>query len=417
MKRDWGAREDVALEAVAAKEELAVTEAPSARDLTPAQWVKENLFSTPFNSVLSVVAGLLAGWLLYAVLRWAFGTADWTVVKTNFRLYMIGRFPIEEAWRIWMGLYYVVLLVGLTWGQAGRRLTWDAMHIVRRSVLAILGVLLLLYLVDSPLVWSLMGGLVAAYLAGVGVGRIGRGRTMRRIVWAGWLLAFPFVIVVLQIADGVGPLRWNGFLLNVLAGVVGIVLSFPIGIVLALGRRSSLRAVRTVCVALIEVVRGAPLFAWLLFGVFLLPFLLPPGVQLPQIIRVMIMFTVFSSAYVAEIVRGGLQGVHFGQYEAARAVGLSTTRMMALVILPQALRNTIPAMISHFISLFKDTSLLAVIGFIDMLRAARIASASVKFIGSSRQTLLFAALIFWIVAFSMSRWSQRLERRLGVGER
>jgi general L-amino acid transport system permease protein len=131
----------------------------------------------------------------------------------------------------------------------------------------------------------------------------------------------------------------------------------------------------------------------------------------------MIMFTLFSSAYVAEIVRGGLQGVHHGQYEAARALGLSTTRMMALIILPQALRNTIPAMISHFISLFKDTSLLAIIGFIDVLRVARVASASAEFVGTSKQTLLFAGFIFWIVAFSMSRWSQRLERRLGVGER
>jgi general L-amino acid transport system permease protein len=131
----------------------------------------------------------------------------------------------------------------------------------------------------------------------------------------------------------------------------------------------------------------------------------------------MIMFTLFSGVYVAEIVRGGLQGVHFGQFEAGRALGLSTTRLMSLVILPQALRNTIPAMISHFISLFKDTSLLAIIGFIEALRVARVASAAQQFVGTSKQTLLFAALIFWVVAFSMSRWSQRLETRLGVGER
>jgi general L-amino acid transport system permease protein len=132
----------------------------------------------------------------------------------------------------------------------------------------------------------------------------------------------------------------------------------------------------------------------------------------------MIMFTIFSAAYVAEIVRGGLQGVPEGQYEAARALGLRPARMMALVILPQALRSTIPAMISHFISLFKDTSLLAALGlFSELLRTARRASASIEFIGLQAEALLPAALIFWVVAFSMSRWSQRVEVRVGVGER
>jgi general L-amino acid transport system permease protein len=128
-------------------------------------------------------------------------------------------------------------------------------------------------------------------------------------------------------------------------------------------------------------------------------------------------YTMFSAAYVAEIVRGGLQGVPQGQYEAARAVGLSTTRMMGLIILPQALRNTIPAMISHFISLFKDTSLLTALAILEMLRAARRAAGQLQHLGSTKEALIAAAVIFWIVAFSMSRWSQRLERRLGVGER
>ena len=418
MKPDWNQQEDLAIPVVDETEHV-LEVAPHKVPQTPGEWLKENLFATPLNTVLTILTALVAGYIGWAILRWAFVTADWTVVKLNFRLYMIGRFPIEEAWRVWLALYYVTALVGLTWGRTGRRFETGRVKIVRRSVLGALFVAVLLYLVESPLVWGLMIGAAAMAVAGTLVGRAaGRdSATMRRVVSVGWILSFPFTILVLQMFGGVSPLRWGGVLLNVLVAVVGIVLSFPIGVFLALGRRGSFPAIRIVCVGLIEFVRGAPLYAWLLFGQFLLPFLLPPGLVLPPIMRAMIMFTLFSSAYVAEIVRGGLQGVHFGQYEAARALGLSTTRMMTFIVMPQALRNVIPSMISHFISLFKDTSLLAIIGFIEALRIARVASASARFVGTSRQTLLFAAAIFWIVAFTMSRWSQRLERRLGVGER
>jgi general L-amino acid transport system permease protein len=136
-----------------------------------------------------------------------------------------------------------------------------------------------------------------------------------------------------------------------------------------------------------------------------------------RIVRAMAMITVFSSAYVAEIVRGGMQGVPAGQYEASRAIGLSTPRMMGLIILPQALRSTIPALISHFISLFKDTTLVAILGLSELLDIARRAPAQLEFLGTQREALVGAAVFFWVVAFAMSRWSQRLERRLGVGER
>jgi general L-amino acid transport system permease protein len=145
--------------------------------------------------------------------------------------------------------------------------------------------------------------------------------------------------------------------------------------------------------------------------------LLPPQLNLPDIIKAFLAVTLFSAAYIGEIVRGGLQGIDRGQYEAARALGLSTTRMTLLIILPQALRSTIPAMISHFISLFKDTSLFTVIEVTELLSAAFRSSANPAFLLTEKEVLLFAAVIFWIVAFSMSRWSQRLEVRLGVGER
>lgn len=417
MTSSWNQEEDLAIPH-ADEEAHPLADAPVREPRSPGEWIKENLFSTPWNGVLTIVTVLLSGYLAYGILRWVFFTAEWTVVKVNFRLFMVGRFPIDQVYRVWICLCYVTVLVGLSWGWSGRRLVWDAKRFWVRGILAGMTVALLLWLVESALARGLTAGTVVVFLLGIVAGRRRpRSRGLRRVVVVGWLVAFPFVILVLLAFGGVSPLRWGGFLLNVLIAVVGIVLSFPIGILLALGRRSSFPAIRVVCVGFIEVMRGGPLYVWLLFGQFLLPFLLPPGLPLPPLVRAMIMFTLFSSAYVAEIVRGGLQGVHHSQFEAARALGLSVPRMTALVILPQALRNTIPAMISHFISLFKDTSLLAIIGFIETLRVGRIASAAAKFVGTSKQTLLFAALIFWVVAFSMSRWSQRLEKRLGVGER
>ena len=416
MKPQWNVESEVALNQLPA-EGTVVETAPSKEPRTPREWLRENLFSTTTNSILTIIVGLISGFLAYRILGWVFFRAEWEVVQANFRLFMVGRFPIEEVWRVWVSVYYLALLSGLSWALSGRRLRWDGIRKVRRPVVAALAIALFFFLVKSPLVWALTAGAAAAIVVGVFLGRaIPRGG-LPRLVRAGWLIAFPFVIVILQVAGGVSPLLWGGLVLNVLVAVVGIVLSFPFGILLALGRRSTFPAMRVVSVGFIEIVRGAPLFAWLLFGQYLLPFLLPPGIRLPEIVRAMIMFTIFSAAYVAEIVRGGLQGVHHGQFEAGRALGLSTTKLTRLVVLPQALRNTIPAMISHFISLFKDTSLLAVIAFVEVLRVARVSSSASRFVGTSRQTLIFAALIFWIVAFSMSRWSQRLEQRLGVGER
>lgn len=407
--------EDIERAAILSDRERAVEVAPPAPVLTATEWVSANLFSSRWNGALTIAVGLVAGYVGFRLLHWAFVTADWDVVKANLRLYMVGRFPVDELWRVWTCTYLVATLAGLSWGASRARLRWTPRAIALRMIVVLLALAFLVFLLDGLRIWVLTGAVGAIVGLGVFGGRL-LGRRLLRPLALAWLVSFPIVIVVLVGFGGVPPQRWGGFLLNVLVAVVGIFVSFPIGVLLALGRRSTLPAIRTISVGLIEFVRGAPLYIWLLFGLFVLPLLLPPGLQPPIIVRAMIVFTIFSSAYVAEIVRGGLQGVHPGQYEAARALGLSTTRLTALVILPQALRNTIPSLISHFISLFKDTSLLAVIGFIDALRVARVAPQGV-FQGDSKQTLLFAALLFWIVAFSMSRWSQRLERRLGVGER
>jgi general L-amino acid transport system permease protein len=397
-------------------DERVVEVAPVAAPATPREWLRQNLFSSWANGLLTIVTSAVLIYLTFRLLRFVFVSADWSVLRANLRVYMTGRFPVEELWRVWAVVYFVTALAGISRGML-LRTRWTRARVLSLAVAVVLLIGALLYLVESARVWLLLGVAVAVLMVGVMVGRR-LGSARRAPLLVAWLLAFPAVILILRAFDGVKPELWGGFLLNVIVATVAIFASFPLGLLLALGRRSRLPAVSAFTVGFIEVVRGVPLVAWLFFGQFVLPLLLPSGLDLPNIVRAMIMFTIFSAAYVAEIVRGGLQGVPEGQYEAARALGLRPARMMALVILPQALRSTIPAMISHFISLFKDTSLLAALGlFSDLLRNARRASAAIDYIGLQAEALLPAALIFWVVAFSMSRWSQRVELRVGVGER
>ena len=395
-------------------DEPVVEIAPLRRPLTPGEWVRRNLFSSWFNGVLTVVSATLIAFLAFQLVRFVFFSADWSVLKANLRVYMVGRFPQEELWRVWTVAFLLAILVGLSRGVLAPPIrTRRGAYL--RGVLAVLAIGALVYLVESVFVWFLLLIAVALYVAGVATGRR-LGRSVVRPVLVGWLLAFPAVVGILSFG-GVGVAQWGGMLLNVIVAVAVIALSFPLGILLALGRRSSLPVVSWFCVGFIELIRGVPLLTLLIFGRFVLILLLPPGLTIAQVVRAIFMFTLFSSAYVAEIVRGGLQGVPEGQYEAAKALGLSTTRTMALVALPQALRSTIPPMIGHFISVFKDTSLLAALSFSDLLFTARRASQAFEFVGHQAEALLPAALLFWVIAFSMSRWSQRVETRLGVGER
>jgi general L-amino acid transport system permease protein len=199
-----------------------------------------------------------------------------------------------------------------------------------------------------------------------------------------------------------------------------LLIAFPIGLLVALGRRSTLPVVRGTCAAYVEFFRGAPLVTLLFMGFYVLGFFLPPGVTAPdRITRALIIFILFTSAYVAEIVRGGLQGIPRGQWEAAQALGLSPWKQVRLVILPQALRSVIPALVGQAISLFKDTPLVFIIGVPELLRIARAITSQERFLGQGlfAETLVFAALIYWVGSYWMSRESQRLEKRLGVGER
>jgi general L-amino acid transport system permease protein len=210
---------------------------------------------------------------------------------------------------------------------------------------------------------------------------------------------------------------WGGLFLTLVVAGVGIVSSLPIGVLLALGRRSDMPIVRMLCVGFIELIRAVPLITVLFMASVMLPLFLPTGVNFDKLLRALIGIALFSAAYMAEVVRGGLQAIPNGQYEAAKALGLNYAKMMGFVVLPQALRIVIPGIVNNFISLFKNTTLVLIIGLFDLLGIVKAALTDPNWLGLAMEAYVFAGFIFWIFCFGMSRYSMRLERRLNAGRR
>ncbi len=284
----------------------------------------------------------------------------------------------------------------------------------------LLAVVVVLSFTRTPLPTVLTVGVIAVLSVAAVAGRRLPPRVRR---WT-WLVAVLGAFAALQIVTagptGVGWDDWGGLQLALAATVAGIALAFPLGLVLAIARRSSLPGIRVVAVGYIEGVRAVPLVTLLFVGQYMIGFLFPTTVSPPSfLVRAIIAITLFEAAYIAEIVRGGLAAVPSGQVEAAQAIGLRPVQVLRLIVLPQALRAVIPAMVGQFISLFKDTSLLAIVGFIELIGVARRAATQPGFQGPQYQvmTLVFVGFLFWAVCSTMSRESRRLERRLGVGER
>ncbi len=206
-------------------------------------------------------------------------------------------------------------------------------------------------------------------------------------------------------------------MLTLIIAAVGIVAALPIGTLLALGRRSEMPIVRSLCITYIEFWRGVPLITVLFMASVMLPLFLPEGTYFNKLLRAMIGIVMFESAYMAEVVRGGLQAIPKGQYEAAAALGLNYWKMMGLIILPQALRLVIPGIVNTFIALFKDTTLILIIGLFDLLATVEAAFRDPNWLGYAVEGYVFAALVFWVFCFGMSRYSQALERRFQVGHK
>ena len=383
----------------------------------PLAWLRKNLFSTWYNVALT----LLAIWLLYLLLRpafeWATTEARWGVIEANLTLFMIGLYPREQIGRVWLTIFILAALIGLSWG------VWK--NAARGFALIALGAGLAFIAIALFFGWDVwdewliaLASLLIFYFIGLYLPR-GPG-----IATIGWLLYFPLVFLLIggtRYIATLPPVKsdlWGGLMLTLLLTVVGNFGALPLGILLALGRRSKLPIIRYFSIGYIELIRGVPLITILYMASILLPYFLPIDIPPPErVFRAMVGFIIFEAAYQAENVRGGLQAINRGQYEAAHALGLNGTQTTIFIILPQALRAVLPALFNSFVSLFKDTSLVALIGLFEIVRVARSILAQPEWLGTHREVFLFAFIIYWAFNLAFTYGNRRMEEALGVGKR
>jgi general L-amino acid transport system permease protein len=351
---------------------------PPSTSVGPVGWLHRNLFSSVGNTVLTCVCIALILYAVPGLLSWAIFDAQadgesrtdctnagacWALVRVRFNQFMFGFYPASEYWR--------VILAG------------------------ILMLLALAYVLFDRMPYRTWGLLYAALYP----------------IIAFFLLAGGLGLEVVE-TD-----RWGGLMLTIVIGITGIAASLPIGIMLALGRRSQMPIVRILCIAFIEFIRGVPLITVLFMASVMLPLFLPEGVNFDKLLRALIGVALFASAFMAEVIRGGLQAIPKGQYEAAQALGLTYWKMMGLIVLPQALKIVIPGIVNTFIGLFKDSTLVLIIGLFDLLGIVKAAITDANWIGLSHEAYAFAGATFWIFCFSMSRYSIWLENKLHTGHK
>ena len=380
-------------------------------------WARHNLFPSPFGALLTLACLAVLVALLCGIVWYVFFGADWGVVSANRWLLFAGGFPRDEEWRLWAGVGLVFLMIGVAYGL------WSSFN--RRDLLFLaLASAFLIFLMahGGAAIWSsiwflaALGLMLAGYAIAVRVPRDDSPLRARanRIGVALLALGLPVVLLILMAGGGAGTEDFDGFVLNVILAPVGIAGGLIVAIPLAIGRASSLKAISWTCTAYIELVRGAPLLGWLFVALFILEDVIGGSL----LVRTMVVLAVFTGAYMAEYIRGGLQALPQGQDEAARAVGLSRRQTLQQIIMPQALRVSIPPLVGQAISIWKDTSLVSVILPMRELKGnADSAIAQTAFLADRIEVYVFVAVIFWIVAFTMSRISQRVERAQGVGER
>mgnify|MGYP003321360963 FL=1 len=397
------------------------------------RWVRQNLFSGWLNSLLTI----LSVYFIYVCLRdfipWAYGgiwtansirecldinpdVACFSVIGARWRQLLFGFYPTEEYWRpiltfvllfisiapvliprfarfFWFSLIYPGIAVWLLWGGA----IWPVFSIY----LAISLTGLVFFLAKNKFKLSSGFSFTAAILFFF----------LYFIFIAGPFIAlFKYILPINLVL--IESLQFGGFLLSMIVGFSGIAASFPIGILLALGRQSDLPLVKMICVGFIEFIRGVPLITLLFVASVLLNYFLPPGTSFDIIIRVIIMVTIFSAAYMAEVIRGGLAALPVGQHEASAALGLSYWQSQRLIIMPQALKISIPGIVNTFIGLFKDTTLVSIISLLDPVGLASLIRADQKWNGIYWELYVAIGLMFFICCFGMSQYSQYLERKL-----
>ncbi len=395
--------------------------------------------------------------------------ACWVFIKVRLPMFMYGFYPEVERWRV--NLTLVVMITALLPLLAGSLINTP----IKRIFSGLLGVMvsyvffgliaacfLALYcLVPVLLTWVSknitafaardshrdillkLGGITCAAIAGNLLGSfwigVGHGKTVAIVIailglillfvrrpglyawqWIFMLTVFPLFAFYMLVGDVFGLAHvethyWGGFFLTLVVASVGMATALPLGILMALGRRSELPVIRIVCVTFIEVARGVPLVSVLFLASVMFPLFLPDSVTFDKLLRALVGVAFFYAAFIAEVIRGGLQTIPQGQYEAAKALGWPYWRMMSVIILPQAIRLVIPALAINFLSLFKDTTLVAVIGLLDLLGIAKAAMADSEWLGFTKEAYVFAGVVFWIVCFFISRYSVYLEKKHHTG--
>jgi general L-amino acid transport system permease protein len=386
----------------------------------PLKWVRDNLFKGWLNTLLTLVSGAFLYFAVSRAIVWLFTQADWTPVVQFPILFAVGQYPRAELWRLGILLTLLSFLLGISWRKYGG--LWGGFSLYTGAFFLILGALPFAHAALTPgmrafLILQPIMILVAFWL--------GKWKQITPpIAMALWLF-YPILSLVLiaglpaaSFLSTVSTTLWGGLLVTFVLSVGGIVLSFPIGVALALARRSRLPVVSGVSTLLIETIRGVPLITLLFMFSVLLALFLPPDARLDRLLRALIAMTIFSAAYMAENVRGGLQSVPPGQIEAAKALGMNGVRIMGLIVLPQALRVVIPTIVGQFITLFKDTTLVVIVGINDFLGIGRsIVNSNPRYLSAQLEVYLFIAAIYWIFSYFMSLASRRLETSLGVGKR
>ena len=378
-------------------------------------WIKANLL----GSKKDILFTILTIYFIYLIgtffLEFIF-SADWTLVEVNRKILLVGLFPNDQIWRIWTIFSISSILMSSTIGYTYHFNLKNSVFYIVFLTIPIL-IFTTLDLIVNMLLITLFSCIT--YLATNKLKTTNYGKYIKIILWISWGIFLPSILLILTLFGGPKVTLWGGFFVNLILAVIAILAGFPLGIILAIGRASSLPVIKYSSIIFIETFRGAPLIAWLFFAWFVLPNFLPDIFSLDDInlvIRAMIILSLFASAYIAEVIRGGLQSIPKGQIEASTALGIGPLFEMAYIVLPQAIRVVIPTIVSTFIAIFKDTSLVFILGITDVLRIGRlIPEQQQAFYGKSIQTLLVVALLFWIVSIILSQISRSIEKKLNLG--
>jgi len=349
---------------------------PPVTEIGAIGWIRNNLFNGVLNSILTLVTLFFLWKVIPPLFRWAFidsawhttgeacrkaAGACWSIISMNYRFILFGFYPYGQHWRPFLAM---MILFGLLFYSRDRN-HWK-----------------------KPLAYAWIIGLFTMGL-----------------LMKGGLFGL----------SSVESTQWGGLPLTLLLAVFGLTAAYPLGVILALGRRSKMRGVKILCVLYIELIRGVPLISLLFMSAIIFPLFLPEGVTFNKILRAQAAIILFTAAYIAEVVRGGLQAMPRGQYEAAESIGLNYYLTMRLVILPQALKIVIPPTVSILISAFKDTSLVVIIALFDLLKTTQSVLSNPEWMGFSREAYVVIAILYFLGCFSMSNYSRKLERELSTG--